>query len=792
METAFFDRLNVAVVIADASDNVCYLNKVAGEMRGVSGDDDAEVPIQRVLPFMRDESVRAAIRKTVDAGAEWNCTVFDREALDCAGAVRWTLMGVRCPEEPEPRLLAMGEPVLGVATGSLLSIDDDPSDVADKALRYAERRFLTAISTGRAGIWEFSIISDAFYISPNLMTLLGYAPDEIPNTFDAWTDLSHPDDLARAADEAQYAFQGKQPVFECEVRKRHKDGSYRWMLTRGRVVRDDEGDPIGLIGIDTDITEMKQVEEDLAESRYALAQAQQIAQIGSWSRDLESGEIRWSDQQYRNLGHEPDDPVVVNWDVWMAAIHPEDREPFEQAFRDTRESGLPFDLEYRTNPTAGPERTIRSRGELIRDPRNRPGRLIGVDQDVTELSKLNRERTRLDEKIRQTQKLEGLAVLAGGIAHDFNNLLVGIIGNAELVRDDLPPESPDRTLLTEIEDAGKRAAALSLQMLTYSGRGQFITRPVDAGRLIRKIAHVVNSVVGEQVVVQMDLEPGEIRVEADEKQIGQAIINLATNAAEAVETAESAGGEITLRTRTSIWDREALRATYIDDELPSGRYVSIEVEDNGVGMDAATLPKIFDPFFSTKFTGRGLGLAAVLGIVRGHRGAIRVESQVGRGSTFAIVLPALPSAEAVEEKRAERAAPQPSSVLVVDDEFLVRNVAWKVLTREGFDVTTVEDGVAAVELVDREPERYDCVLLDVTMPRMGGLKALVELLRIRLDLPIVVSSGHAKAEVLADFAGLPIAGFLQKPYGASRLVDAVFGALEASEPAEEKKADEPQ
>ena len=386
--------------------------------------------------------------------------------------------------------------------------------------------------------------------------------------------------------------------------------------------------------------------------------------------------------------------------------------------------------------------------------------------EIAERQRIEAEQRALEAKMQQTQKLESLGVLAGGIAHDFNNMLTTILGNASLALMDLPPGLASREYLEEIVNSSRRAAELCGQMLAYSGRGRFVVELVDLSVLVRDTAHMLELSVAKKAPIEMRLAENLSRVEADATQLRQVIMNLVINAAEAIDGKD---GVITVSTRITRCDRACLDATLSPDVLPEGEYVTLEVRDTGCGMDPATQAKIFDPFFTTKFTGRGLGLAAVLGIVRGHHGAVRVKSTPGEGTTFTILLPPtqaiygpapLPHASAVAAKPLE----QKGTILLVDDELPVRNVAARLLERLGFRVLPAKDGIEAVTLFREHAARVDCVLLDLTMPGLDGIATFHELQQIRPDVRAVLASGYSEQELGRQFAQDGLAAILQKPY----------------------------
>jgi signal transduction histidine kinase/CheY-like chemotaxis protein len=370
------------------------------------------------------------------------------------------------------------------------------------------------------------------------------------------------------------------------------------------------------------------------------------------------------------------------------------------------------------------------------------------------------EREALESQLREAQKLESLGLLAGGIAHDFNNLLLGVLGNAAILREDLPAGSPLTGLVEQIELAGQRAATLTRQMLAYSGNTRIQAAPVELSELVEEMATLIAPAVSKRARLELRLEREmPLTVVGDAGQLSQVVMNLLTNAAESLP--DGAG---TVVVSTGLGD------------APASAFV--EVADTGCGMTAETVSRIFEPFFTTKFTGRGLGLAAVGGIVRSHGGTIEVDSRVGEGSTFRVVLPL---ADAVADP-----APEPDAsplhatgcarILVVDDEPAVLEVARRILEREGHDVVTAASGSEAVQLL-RLDARADAALVDMSMPGLNGIETTRALRRIAPSLPVILSSGYATESVKT---GLTVGTtFIQKPYSAHDLLALVREVLAA-------------
>jgi PAS domain S-box-containing protein len=410
------------------------------------------------------------------------------------------------------------------------------------------------------------------------------------------------------------------------------------------------------------------------------------------------------------------------------------------------------------------------------------GGVVVIFRDITERRRAEQERERLarealetEERLRQSAKLESLGVLAGGIAHDFNNLLVGILGNASLVEELLPPDSTLLPLIQDVVGASEKAAQLTHQMLAYSGKGRFVISRVDLSSEVEEILPLISRPIPKTCSVHLDLAQNIPLILADKSQLQQILMNLVINAAEACGTRP---GIVLIKTSRCERDDFTLPPGFGLDAIVPGTYVRLEVSDNGSGMSEEVKAKIFDPFFSTKFTGRGLGLSAVLGIIRSHKGSIEVESTPGKGTTFRVYFPAVSGS--VEVKERGTASPGPNitgTVLVVDDEPIVRSTAKSTLEKSGFQVILAEDGEIGVQKFVQFADRIAVVILDLTMPVMDGEAALGHIKRIDPGARVILTSGFDRLELAERFNGKGFAGFLQKPYTSARLIESVTNAL---------------
>lgn len=397
--------------------------------------------------------------------------------------------------------------------------------------------------------------------------------------------------------------------------------------------------------------------------------------------------------------------------------------------------------------------------------------------DITSLRAAEEDRRNLEAQVQHAQKLESLGILAGGIAHDFNNLLMGILGNADLALMELAADSSARRYLIDIEETSRRAAELCRQMLAYAGKGRFVVEPLNLTALVDDMAHLLNISVSKKAVIRYNLAHDIPAMEGDATQVRQVIMNLITNASDALG---DQSGSITLTTANVMCDRNYLKSTYVDENLPEGHYVYLEVADTGCGMSAEVVSRIFDPFYTTKFTGRGLGLAAVLGIVRSHGGSIKVYSEPNVGTSVKIIFPASDkiALEPVQPKREPDGWRGEGTILLADDEEAVRNVANQMLKKIGFKVLTAYDGTDALNAFQRHADEIICVLLDLTMPHMDGEETFRQIRRLNKDVPVILTSGYNEQEVVGRFVGRELAGFLQKPFTYTQLFKKLRETLE--------------
>jgi PAS domain S-box-containing protein len=393
--------------------------------------------------------------------------------------------------------------------------------------------------------------------------------------------------------------------------------------------------------------------------------------------------------------------------------------------------------------------------------------LLTIGQDISEERQLTAQKQQMEEKMLQAQKLESLGILAGGIAHDFNNILMAVTGHADLALLRLSTESPAFQNLQQIQIATRKAADLAGQMLAYSGKGRFVIESLDLNRVVEEMTHMLEVSISKKARMHFNFSANLPAVEADATQLRQVIMNLIINASEALG---EKSGVIAVSTGVVNCDRDCLHESWFDDNLSEGLYVYFEVTDTGCGMNTETLNRIYDPFFSTKFTGRGLGLAATLGIVRGHKGMIKVDSEVGRGTSFRVLLPkAAGPADLCDDAESDSVWQGSGQILLVDDEAMVLAVGKVMLEELGFKVLAASNGREAVELFKEHQDTIGQVVMDLTMPHMGGEEAFGEMRQLDPAVKVIITSGYNEQEITPLFAGKGLSGFIQKPFSFSAL-----------------------
>ncbi|MDP1661425.1 MAG: PAS domain S-box protein [Phycisphaerales bacterium] len=568
----------------------------------------------------------------------------------------------------------------------------------------------------------------------------------------------------------------RRPSGLMEFQVHSKNGEPRWVLSEIVPAPDLRGE-LQFVCVDIDVSAMKLVERRLQDAQARLASALEAAGTGTWSIDVKGQTIDPDPSLVRLLGLDHAKGGARPLTDIADRANPEDLPKVLAALGVAMRGEGPYRAEYRVNLPGGGTRWLSSRGKLIRDEKGEVVSISGACVDVTEAKLAAADADRLRDELERARRLESLGLLAGGLAHDFNNLLVGIRGNTELAMASLGNEGAARRALDLVVHATDRTADLTGQLLAAAGHSRLAPESIDLNAVAVESVSLLRPRLGAKVTVDFELAEPAVRTRADGAQTAQALNNLLTNAADALA---AAGGRIVVRTGTQRLNQQEFDNDAYKVRAAPGEFAFIEVSDNGCGMDERVLARVFDPFYSTKATGRGLGLSLVLTTVRRHEGAIRIDSGPGKGTTCRLLLPLVDSPPEGDRRQTAAAPRKAGRALVIDDEPMVRQVVGGMLKNDGWEVTEVASGEEGIRCA--QDGAFDVVFLDLTMPGLGGVDTAAGLRAAARSLPIVFVSGYSR-----DMAGTggALAGevFVQKPFDAATLLAAAAEAQERSEQA---------
>jgi PAS domain S-box-containing protein len=628
------------------------------------------------------------------------------------------------------------------------------------------RHFLDHI---RAVVTQLDEEGRIVYVNSSVKVVSGYEPSEMIGR--RGQDFIHPDDV-KVIEQLRFTEPGGLAP-EHLYRTRRKGGGWAWIETAfAERVRVADGS-LHRITFAREVTDLIDASARIRESEERYRMVVESSTETITETDIH-GRVLYGDGKVAEIvGYTTEELHEMGG---FALIHDDDLERVRAAFNRASESGEQEIIgPYRVQHRDGHWRWLTGRSVGYRALEGEP-RFLNVTRDVTDEIEREREREKFAQRTEQARRLESLGVLAGGVAHDFSNLLTPILGEANLAIADLPADSPVRKRLERIAHSARRAADLTKQMLAYAGADVVETEVLELSALMEEALRLVESLVSSNTAIDYELSAGLSPVEGNSAQLLQVAMNLVSNAAEALEEER---GTITIRTGAMDL-REGSPHVFSYGSLVAGEYVYLEVEDDGCGMDADTRGRIFDPFFTTKFTGRGLGLAAVLGIVRAHGGALDLESEVGRGTRFRVILPVCGGEGRQDTWRPGDALVDASSagtVLVIDDDEAVVEVAGETLRRAGFHVLEATDASEGIELFRVHSSEVGLVLVDRAMPGISGGDVIRDLREIRAEIPVLLMSGYSEARIATEFAGEGLAGFLQKPFLPEGLIAKVRGLL---------------
>ncbi|OQX15685.1 MAG: hypothetical protein BWK76_12830 [Desulfobulbaceae bacterium A2] len=643
-------------------------------------------------------------------------------------------------------------------------------------LQESEQRWKFALEGSRDGVWDWDVSGNTVFYSKRWKEMLGHAEEEIGSELVEWESRLHPEDRERVRQEFQRHLVGEDEYYECEHRLRCQDGSWKWILDRGKVLsRDAAGAPLRVIGTHTDISEHRQAVEALRVSEENLRLAQAVSHTGSWFLDIASGALTWSEESYRLFGLPPATPLTV--DNFFACIHPDDRDAVLAAWNAAL-AGADYDIEHRTF-SHGEVRWVRERAEIRRADDGSPLDAVGTVQDITDRKRADQEREKLQAQLVQAQKMESVGRLAGGIAHDFNNKLGVILGYTEMAMMRSGQDELLGQFLEEIRTAAERSADLTSQMLAYARRQTISPRILDLNDTVGGMLKMLHRLIGEDITLAWQPGGGLWPVKLDPTQVDQILANLVVNARDAIRGA----GNMTIETANQVIDADYCAANL---EARAGDFVMLAVSDDGCGMSQQIQNHIFEPFFTTKGVGEGtgLGLATVYGIIKQNNGWIGVYSEIGQGTTFKMYFPRHRS-DAIPHPAVDEVSDIPRGhgelVLLVEDELPLLDLGKMMLKNLGYQVVTAGSPAEALQRVREQTQPFDLMVIDVIMPGMNGRDLVRQLRSSHPGLRCLFISGYT-ANAIAHHGVLDEdTNFLQKPFTLQGLAEKVHQVLTQSQ-----------
>ncbi len=652
--------------------------------------------------------------------------------------------------------------------------------LAEEALRGSRQRLSDLIADIDGIVWECKPHSFGFtFVSARAEQMLGYPLEEWTSDENFFLRLLHPDDRDRIIGFcAQRADMGLD--FEMDYRVLAADGRVLWIHDKVRVVMNEQGKPERLCGLLIDITDSMRAAQALRDSQVILDKAQEIASLGSWSWDAARDRVTWSPQMYRIHGITPAE-FDGTWSRAFELVHPDDQPRVWRIAERALASGDVETFEYRVLRPDGGERIVTADGQIQYGEQGEVERVIGTVQDITEVRRAQAERQRLEDELKQAQKLEAVGTLATGVAHDFNNLLTAINGYVSLTRDALAPDSKARQTLDMIELATEQAAGVTHSLLTFGHRTPTEKSAIDLAPNIRQSLQLLRRLLPASIELVEDLpENDEIFVNANGHQLQQVWLNLTINARDAMPD----GGRLIIRLRRHAQPPEPPESPDLPEPPESAsdswygqpaESALITVTDNGAGMDEKVMRRIFEPYFTTKPRGQGtgLGLSIVHGIITDHGGRIRVRSQPGRSTRFIIHLPTCPPPAAAVPPTVtdDLHRGHGQTILLAEDNEFVRAIIASSLQAAGYRIIHVGDGRQALNIYEARREELGLLLLDLDLPRFTGEQCLEQIRRTSPDLPVILISGAYDQTTRIDAPSTEVR--LAKPFQITTLIELV-------------------
>ena len=641
----------------------------------------------------------------------------------------------------------------------------------------SEQRFRVTFEEAPSGIGHASLVGKYLSVNDRLCEITGYTREELLSRH--WQDITCPDDIRNDEQLVKDLLDGSRATYSIEKRYLRKDRESIWVNLTVALIRDKHDKPAYFLSIVTDQTEHRKAQDQLESERNRLRTL--IEGI--------PGSVYMKDREGRYFAQNVADKKLLGFDENQGAVgktvhdFPQLRQHADLYYKDDMrviQTGMPvLNREEPFTRPDGSDGCLMTTKLLLMNSAGEITGLIGITRDISDRKTDEREKIDMLRKLQTTQKLESMGLLAGGIAHDFNNLLTGIHGHAGLLRLTSGEHPELSTHIGEIEQAAQRASELCQQMLDYSGHNRHEDQRLDLNATIKQTLPLLRHSMSKKAELQHEPAENLPAFMGDSTQFRQILMNLVINASDSFN---GSNGIIKMHTGVMRVTRRYLNETVYDDNLREGDYVFIEVADNGEGMSEEVLAKIFDPFFTTKKEGQGLGLATVIGIVRSHRGAIKIHSQRHQGTIFRVLLPASdkPAEQFPEDEQTGWNWRGTGKVLVIDGEETVGTVSARILEALGFDPVLASDGKKGADMFHQAAADYRLLLTDYGMPVMDGVETYRQIKGMRHDVPIVLMSGYWEEKATENF-GSDLAGFVKKPFVPEQLRDQIKAAITKSD-----------
>lgn len=644
---------------------------------------------------------------------------------------------------------------------------------ANERLQESENRFNLALKASQDGVFDWNLVTNDITYSRAWKAMLGYRDEELPNDFSIWENLTKPEDVQQSWALQQKLISKQIDRFEIQFKMKHKDGHWVDVLSRATAIFDESGKAVRIVGTHVDVSELKRAQEALKFTNERLALALEAAKIGIWEWSPIDGKICLDKHWAEKLGF-PVEHLFADPGNWNNIIHDEDWSAVVAAWKDFAHGRAEkFEEEFRLKQISQEYLWVAVMGKILnRDEQGSPIRVIGTIQNINDRKNTEISNRNYEDQLRNLQKMESLGVLAGGIAHDFNNMLAIISGNVSYaLEEELDPEKLHE-VLKDIENSSKQAQTLTNQLLTFSKGGVPIKKPVKINELIKECA--VFSSRGSKSNCRFNLADDLWISLVDEGQINQVVSNLVINADQAMPN----GGDIIVSSENCEIENSSPIA------LEPGKYVKVSVADSGIGIEKENLKKVFDPYFSTKNRGSGLGLATVFSIIQKHGGHIEVESEPGKGTCFSFFLPASPDESFEQLHKENKSHSGKGKILVLEDQQSISRMLQRMLGKMGYETICADDGERILKLFKNAQDSGDSVhmvILDLTIPGgMGGVETMKELLRMDPQVKAIVSSGYFDDPIMANYKQHGFSGVIPKPYNMAQLSE-VLSEIETDE-----------